>query len=537
MRCHNNYGLFVFCFALFFILSITSAGIYLNDEWMTAQTLNQISLGHQISTNEGKYGYYTNGSAGNYMIYRSNILMYSAALPLISLPAVMIIPFARRFLVCVWILCAAVVLNRVVERDLHHVAGIAALVSIFVVDEFPYGGKFVPSEVLAIVMTNIFLFGIFAYVMFKISCEMFEKIEDRMFLTLCSIACSSIIFWTGTCKDHLLSALLVGLIVLFMIRYIKYEKNLEIASALTGLLMFVRVEVAIGVFVVILIMILTRRLSNTITYMVYTGVGSIPFWVNNWIVTGNPFLPPFLLANKYVIPTIEYQISSMPAVTMGFAEQAYVVMDTIFRTIASPQSGSVGLLLILGVFFLALPFGLKITRTTEENVMFYVGIGACIYMLVFNCMWLQSDTGVSPDIRYFVPSYAMFSMFGISTLIRRFELNSSRMILNTMIIIAMISIISLTCITSIDYFGSNISSFNRLMNTMAMISFGVSIIFVINSMRSRKTRSLLYVIPLLVALPFVWQFVVTFIYSDIKVNGYPMLIPVAEYIHKALFIW
>jgi hypothetical protein len=78
--------LFTFILVTFFILSITGAGIFVDDEWVSAQQLRQLGEGHQITITEGPYGYFANGTMGNYFAYRDGRLMYSMALPIISFP-------------------------------------------------------------------------------------------------------------------------------------------------------------------------------------------------------------------------------------------------------------------------------------------------------------------------------------------------------------------------------------------------------------------------------------------------------------------
>jgi hypothetical protein len=90
----KNKYIFTFILVTFLILSITGAGIFVDDEWVSAQQLKQLGEGHQLITNEGTYGYYANGTMGKYAQYRNNKFMYTMALPITSYPVYELIKIA-----------------------------------------------------------------------------------------------------------------------------------------------------------------------------------------------------------------------------------------------------------------------------------------------------------------------------------------------------------------------------------------------------------------------------------------------------------
>ena len=67
---HSKYHFFVFLIALFIALTFAHPQIFVTDEWVTANQLSQIHLGHQVLVNEGKYGVYENGTPSNYFIVK-----------------------------------------------------------------------------------------------------------------------------------------------------------------------------------------------------------------------------------------------------------------------------------------------------------------------------------------------------------------------------------------------------------------------------------------------------------------------------------
>ena len=83
----NLIPVLVFLFALFFIITFSNPALFLNDEWITVNQLHQLGEGHQVITNEGKYGTFMNGTPGPYFEARHNLLGYTMMLPVLSLPA------------------------------------------------------------------------------------------------------------------------------------------------------------------------------------------------------------------------------------------------------------------------------------------------------------------------------------------------------------------------------------------------------------------------------------------------------------------
>ena len=105
--------LIIFLAAFFAIVTITSPGLYITDEWITANQIHQLDLGHQVIFSEGKYGVTANGSVSGYFTARQNVLMYSLALPLAALPFVKVFGLMgdnfRMLIILAWSLCLVVI--------------------------------------------------------------------------------------------------------------------------------------------------------------------------------------------------------------------------------------------------------------------------------------------------------------------------------------------------------------------------------------------------------------------------------------------
>jgi len=145
--------LFIFAITMFFLLSITGAGIFLNDEWIVAQQINQLSQGHQVLYNEGKYGYFMNGTPSEYMTVRENVLIYSMALPLFSIPTYFLFTllstsFTRYFIIILWFIlgvyCWSKMRNGILSDITVVMLTILSALSLIIYTPFPSNGEFIP---------------------------------------------------------------------------------------------------------------------------------------------------------------------------------------------------------------------------------------------------------------------------------------------------------------------------------------------------------------------------------------------------------
>ena len=93
---------FSFCICF----GISSPSLYMNDEWITTNQLNQLFTENQLIENEGKYGKLFTGEMGAYFTTRDNYLAYSLMLPVISVPALSVIVMAgdsfRLLFLAIW---------------------------------------------------------------------------------------------------------------------------------------------------------------------------------------------------------------------------------------------------------------------------------------------------------------------------------------------------------------------------------------------------------------------------------------------------
>jgi len=311
----NNKYLFIFAITVFLVLSISGAGIYLNDEWMVGQQLNQLSQGHQTLYNEGKYGYYSNGTAGYYMTARSNILIYSMALPILSIPAFLLFTalsteYTRIFIIVFWGLLGFYILNYIkpiISKSITTLLfwGFLALLcyNLTTSTNFIMTGKFTPYEMIPIVFTNILLYGIFSITCFKITEILFAEKFKQLVGWISCIAMTSLMFWSTTLKDHMLIATIIMIIC-----YLHFQYNIEgkiwqriIKYILVGLTVWIRPEV--GIFIALSTIIFDLyyyrpSIKEFIIISTFMAIGAVQLAVNNYISTGNPLSLPFAISAK-----------------------------------------------------------------------------------------------------------------------------------------------------------------------------------------------------------------------------------------------
>lgn len=544
---------FTFILVTFVLLSISGAGIFVDDEWTSAQQLRQLGQGHQIVTNEGGYGYYANGTSGNYFDYRFNKLMYTMALPITSLPVYELIKLSgdhfRIFYLTIWALLGILLLpfltitKRITRKQSYLWISIIlflTLINIYLYKDFPVNGEFIPTEVLAIVTTNIILFGCLAVVIHKIIDRLFDdNLQLKLFVFITTLSCNSLIFWSGTCKDHILSVLTGSLILYYMIKYeqTKSLNSLSAALFLTGLLTWIRVEFGAGMLAGIAAYLLIYHYKTimaskwSLTFCLI--IGSIPTFINNFIVTGSPFLHPFIVAN-YAIreKTIGMEAEIGKAMDVGWSHP----VESTFHLLFSPSSGAVALLVIIPlVLIIITAYIFKRSKLSQTDILLlFITFGSSLFYIINSAVWMHADIGILPDMRYFIFLYMSLTLFMLSMLIKIIpDLKYKKIIIYYILAVGLLFILFTAYSSTLSDDGTY-RDMNRIVNTLSTILMGIGIIAIINDIRLNK-QYINYILPIMIAIPMAWQLVMTFIYHTSKSHFYPMFIPITEFIYNNVF--
>ncbi|PKL57847.1 MAG: hypothetical protein CVV34_05390 [Methanomicrobiales archaeon HGW-Methanomicrobiales-5] len=323
------YKVHILIFFLAFLVALTVAHpqFLVTDEWVTANQLTQLNEGHQLILNEGKYGSFENGTPSQYFTAKQNYLAYSLILPLVSLPAEWLVySFGDNFLMCIvylWtflLIALALTLNAFFPQftywgkwqwtpGLIVAAFVGFFLNLYYYNSYLLNGPHSFPEILAIVFTNIILFAFLAVMVYDILLMIFENPPYAIFGTIVCLSCSSYLFWTNFCKDHALIAFLFTAVLLMIIKFLctEYPGYLAGGFLLCGLLVWARPELGFFIFLVMCCFAVyfsfgiqkhLHTLSDRIRLFLIplcVIIGAIPFFINNFLYTKNPFLPVFVL--------------------------------------------------------------------------------------------------------------------------------------------------------------------------------------------------------------------------------------------------
>lgn len=543
---------FTFIITTFLLLSLVGAGIFVDDEWASAQQLKQLGSGNQIIFNEGTYGYYANGTSGIYFQFRENRFMYTLAFPIASLPVYEFIKlcgdYFRAIILLIWAIFGFLSIYYLyITKQLSllstqiWIAILTLLVcaNIYLYTSFPTTGEFTPTEVLAIVTTNIILFGLFAVVLHKIIDQLFDTTRLKIFTFVTILSCTSLIFWVGTCKDHILTVLLSITILYLLIRYEQQKSmlSLSIVLFLTGLITWVRIEVGVGMILAIGIYLLLfhykQLFANKTMLLLSLAVGSIPFWINNYITTGSFFLHPY---TKAFITFGSNPEAFLLATSVVISVNNDNIFWTIFHFFLSPSSGAIGLLILIPLAVIIIPAYIfkrvKLSRT--DILLFIMTFGSSAYYIVQVARYMHADMGIMPDMRYFIFFYTCITLFSISILSKIMpELKYKKILIYYILSVGLLFILFTTYVATLSSNGTY-RDLDRVVNTLSSICIGIGVIAVTNDIRLNKSY-LTYILPLLIAIPMAWQLVMLFIYTTSKVHAYPMFIPTTEFLYNYIF--
>lgn len=593
----------LFLTGLFIITALSSPGLYLNDEWIPVNQVHQLDIGHQITFNEGKYGVYKNGTPAPYFAELNNLLKYSVALPLISLPSMKLIHFwgdnFRLALVAAWacipFLIAFLVSHRFPEYAslrsiritiLGAVAGILLfMLNLFVYSPFVYSTPDAPVEVAAVCFTNHVLFAFLLTITYLIGRRIFDGRLQALFVTLTVAACSSYFFWGTTGKDHIASAVVFAIVLYFFIRYLQSYRYRDAACGFLfiGVLVWLRPEAGFSVFLctgiffiaVILFRVQQSKVSvkhacSQISAILFTGLGAIPFFINNLLITGNPLMPVLLYHDKTIsgstiIKTMEVPstIISSQAVTSNtiVTTNPLVVVGDLITTVGQyiftinlnpedilgilffPATGSSGVFLVCPVALIALVMapvlffwkrevGTSISgNNTRITVFLLVAIFAIFlaYFRIFHDMNTNWASG-SPDIRYFSLMYLPLVLVSMILLKKTALLaHPKKLIVNTAgLSIILVPLIIVTSILVFSVFSTFTFNYYKLFHILVSGEIILSIVIVTyyHSLGRKADWISDLPLPLLLITVFAWQVLLVFLMSPvIKFNGYSFWIP------------
>lgn len=588
---NNIIPILIFLAAIFFLITFSNPALFLNDEWVTANQLHQLDIGHQVVTNEGKYGVYSNGTPAAYFQTHNNNLGYTLMLPVLSLPMLKVFGIfgdAFRFPVLLLWTIIPVIMALLVELyapKYSRFYGIKltwiALPLMFILflynllnfTIFPFSASDAPGEVAAIIFTQYLLFGILCIIIYKICEIFFSDKRYSLFGTLTIICCSSYLFWAGNAKDHLLIALIFSLVLLFMLRFIRSGKYTDalLAFLFVGLMAWGRPEVAFSIlvctlaFYVVYLVWEYLKTKNTaplklLLVPLITPIGALPYFLNNLYVMGNLFTPS---ASAFSASSLNTSISAVPVSSASpTTSNGYSAISSILGTIMNyyamgnwaempsdflgvlfkPASGSIGLFVVASLLALTLLFLLYTYRRSDEKsrlsiYFLLVVLAGCIFAYLPVVHILNTEPGISPDMRYLSTAYLPIGILGLFVINSLISTDGKKVLAGSLpkylLVLTPILLIALILVHPMGV------SREDNVSALALITYAVMILTIICAALKVYgkigEKPLLILLMILIALPFAWQMFNLFILSDGKFNGYSYWIPMIQNIHHAIF--
>jgi len=574
------------------IFSLSAPGLFLNDEWITVNQLHQLVSGGDIVINEGKYGSFYTGEKSDYFLSRGNYLAYSLTLPLLSLPAMYLIQLSgmqfRFFFLFVWgIITVGSFLLGAWVCDQHHkrllsrvfwvmmiLFTIFFILNLYFYHPYPVGPHR-PIESAAVIFTNEVLFALMASTIFLVFRNIRCDILSSVYATSLILACSTYFFWASTAKDHVLVAcILTGIVFCFSL-LIEKQSGMRWAGlfVVSGILCWVRPEygiilclgMLIGLIILIFVHMITKRseprfsITPRFFFWSIAGllVGLIPFFINNFIITGNPVTPPQLLyfigegsplsdgGIMEISGTVVRSDSYLHMIHAFFLPTNGFLISDLYSLFISPKNGAVGILLICPLIILAFLYFItdkrlkfsSYTRPAQIMILFLLYLIILTFGAYFRTITGSiASAGSLPDMRYFSPFYLLLG--SLSFLI--FEPVINRVAQKGIIAI----ICSLICVPVILTFiimrfpiGGDFFMYTSVIQQISvfMILMSIACICTLNHVGKLET-SLPYIIACLIIPPAVFQFMMVVLFSFAKVNGYYFWIPFFEYVFTKVII-
>jgi hypothetical protein len=460
--------LFVFFLALFIGLTLSHPAVLLNDEFITTNQLRQLHAGHQIITNEGKYGMGKDGDLG-YFSFKGNILAYSLFLPMLSLPAYWILDITGEqiayFIIVLWTITFLILLlfiNQFFPKFSHigrlpWTSGAVVLtflvffINLFYYSQFSIDPVDHYPEVIPIVFTNIILLSLSAMLIYEINRTIFEDPAFSFFGTMVCLFSSSYFLWSTFCKDHILVFACFVPVVLCLVRFFRTDEYwyLPLAFLFCGLLAWARPEVALWAFILTCSIcgytFLKNRNRDSPGYQplavlispVFTLIGALPFFFNNLLITKNMLIPVaslYLYSNKSVTHIIDTsqslvpinKVNSLQAVILeqlpGIPQSPAETISDLAGIFFYPATGYSSIFSIVPLFLVMITcvvilLAFKKIRFSNEEIKF-ISLFLLTTLAVFLAYssWihiLNTDGGIAPDMRYLSPAYLPLTMVGL----------------------------------------------------------------------------------------------------------------------------
>src|SRR5665647_221659 len=386
------------------------------------------------------------------------------------------------------------------------------------------------------------------------------------------LVATPVTFWAVSAKDHTASVLLIVASIWSLYMYLLDGKTRYryLSYILVGISFWVRVFDAIPLLIAIVLTdLLTSegRIKALITAAVSVTLGMVPYFINNFLLFGNPFLSPVYLSAHQ---EIAQQTSSAAASTSSALFATIQRLPTLFFSTWDVQSSAnwpqhlyhvlfyVNMPVTLSIFqicpllivplFAALPYvvqklssfkrgavRLKIEKKRAIAVTFFVCIVA--HLIIYAPF---QEQGFGLDMRYFLPLYIPLLFFTLASIrdVLMFEGRIERAFAAAWIIftglvlvyIALFALKTSSLISSLSF---------PFIGTLGVITAALMVLFVPYFVGYRKgVKELAILVGFATFVSSYWLIFASLVWQKTPI-GVPrpgMILPIMEVIHRVIMV-
>ena len=313
-----------------------------------------------------------------------------------------------------------------------------------------------------------------------------------------------------------------------------------------------------------------ERISLLIPVM--SLIGGIPFFINNYIISGNPLYPIYLRYEMNLISSVSqnttnsgvsnitsqalsstagdgiYGISSIITLLQRYYSiNTSTILSGFKGILFVPENGGFSIaavcpFFLIGIILLIIIYIWKrqvfSPKDTKKITILILFILIMFIAYIKYIPTLHISEGIGPDIRYLSPLYVPANLLGFYCLYKIKALYTCSTMLKSSI--ACLIIIPPTLIIgllTLQPFGGGYYVFNELLSIISYILSGILLISCIIQIAGYNTRWLNSIIfPILISTPMAWQIMLVFLFSLSKYNGYSFWLPITEQIFNTFFI-
>lgn len=562
--------LFIAFFCGLLSLTVCYPLLSITDEWISADQLN-----HLVTGADPLHGYSPYGAA-DYAASHHNVLCYTLALPVVSLPAYYFFSlFGDDFRLVVILLWSALLLALILMVEFWYPRyarwrGIpwtyAAILSwgvLFVLNMMlyrpfwfvrgvhPYDVSVYP-EVAAIVFTNGVAFALFGVIVFLLFREVFGTDRWGLFGLAATVCCSSYLFWSGNAKDHMLVALFFAAALYLFTLYLSRNDPLWLFASFiaVGWTAWARPELgpalAAGFFLFALAVSVHdgwRRVGTTVLAVLGVPLGALPLFVNNLGLSGNPLVLPWVAG--YASATGSEAGSLLATVIGQFTLRSGDIISGLYGVFVDPVFGdAAGIFQVspLSVFALLFVFAVGyavyrngvtgIPRCDARMLAFFAVVVVLVTITYLRSIpWMPESPGIIPDMRYLSPIYLPMLVLGLYAL--KYIGFSDREVATSLKTLFWLVVVDLPIIYVVLQIISGTSKAGQIAFLMYLTYFFLAIaaaLYFGALLKKVRPSTLAYAVPVLMLCSLAWELVVDFRFATSCWEGYHFWIPLVQYV-------